>query len=44
MFWYCWTYLQDRKRDADAENDLWTQQGKEKMEQMERVALFYYHV
>ena len=39
-------YSQDKNRDADIENRLWTQQGKEKVGQIERVALMYvdYHV
>ena len=32
-------YLQGRSRDADIENRLWTQQEKERVEWIERVAL-----
>ena len=33
--------MKGRNRDADERVDLWTQQGKERMEGLERVALAY---
>ena len=41
--WYSWTYLQGRRREADIQNGLWTQQGKERVGWPERVALTYIH-
>ena len=40
--WYWWTYLQGRNEDADG-TDLWTQWQKERVGQMEKVALTYIH-
>ena len=36
--WYRWTYLQGRNRNSDVEKT-WTQQGKERVGQIDRVAL-----
>ena len=35
--------LRGKNRNADAENRLWTLQGKERVGQIERVALAYIH-
>ena len=32
--WSGWTYLQDRNKDRDTENDLWTQWGMERVGQI----------
>ena len=36
--WYWWTYLQDRRKNEDLQNRLWTQWGKERMGCIERGA------
>ena len=42
--WFWGTFLQGRNRDADRENRLWTQWGKERVGWTERVVLKHYHI